>query len=172
MLLTVVLSLSARNRFSLRGQQTPSTEKAETVAADDKDNAIETTASSTTARPRLRPTFNIRSRGRLTPSTTAAPAEEDQNEEETKETEKVTSAAPAAKSRLSLARPANRLLPRPRPNILSRGSTTTAAPEQSSPDAAPEEDLEETDVPSEVNERLEEPEKIVSNFLLMVLLMV
>lgn len=94
---------------------------------------------------------------------------EEKAEEEVKESTPVA-AAPLVKSnpalggrpRINASRPNPLLNLRSRSNILGRGAstTTTSAPEPA-PEAAGEEDLQETDVPSENNEKVEEPERQV-----------
>lgn len=106
-------------------------------------------------------------------STTAAPvaaegaeSAEDKVEEEVKE---APAAVPAPKAnpalsgraRLNGARPSPLLNLRGRSSILGRAPTTTTSAPEPAPEAAAEEDLQETDVPSE-NEKVEEAEKQVS----------
>lgn len=137
-------------------------------------NAIDTVSSTTVRAARPRPTFSIRPRGRNAVQTTAAPVSSDEPTEEKAEEEvkESTPVAPSVKSnavlggrpRLNAARPNPLLNLRSRSNILGRGAstTTTSAPEPA-PEAAGEEDLQETDVPSENNEKAEEPEKQVGS---------
>lgn len=105
-------------------------------------------------------------------STTAAPAtdEAEHTEDKVEEEVKEASAAPAptpkanpalsGRARLNGARPSPLLNIRGRSNILGRGQTTTTLAPEPAPEAVAEEDLQETDVPSE-NEKVEEAEKQV-----------
>lgn len=103
------------------------------------------------------------------PSTDGAEQVEDNAEEEVKESP--VAAAPAAaartnpalagRARLNGARPNPLLKLRGRSNLLGRGTTTTTAAPEAAPENAGEEDLQETDVPSEHSEKVEEAEKQV-----------
>lgn len=158
----------ARNRFNLRGQS-PATEK--TVEAVE-GNAIDSVPSTTVRAARPRPTFAIRPRGRNVVSTTSAPVADDAEHTDDKVEDEVkeASAAPAptpkanpalsGRARLNGARPSPLLNIRGRSNILGRGQTTTTLAPEPAPEAVAEEDLQETDVPSE-NEKVEEAEKQV-----------
>lgn len=135
-------------------------------------NAIDAVPSTTVRAARPRPTFNIRPRGRNVVSTTAPPASdapaqaEDKVDEEVKEVKEApaapvkTNPALAGRSRLN-ARPNPLLNLRGRSNLLGRGQTTTTAAPEAAAEAVPEEDLQETDVPSETAEKEEEAEKQV-----------
>lgn len=131
-------------------------------------------SSTARAAARPRPTFNIRPRGRnFASSTTPAPAADaaesadgEKADEEVKETPVVapvaakTNPALAGRGRLNGARPNPLLNLRGRSNLLGRGSTTTTSAPEPAPEAAGEEDLQETDVPSENVEKVEEEEKV------------
>lgn len=153
----------AHNRFNLRGQTT--TKKAIEAV---ESNAIDSVPSTTARSLRTRPSFSVRPRGRQ-PATTAAPAEvvedvEDKVEENAKVIAPVSVPKPAlgGRTRVNAGRPNPLLAPRGRSNVLGRGTTTTTTAPEPAAEVAGDEDLQETDVPLENNEKTEEAEKQVS----------
>lgn len=118
---TSKLATKPRNRFNLRTQGIPTTEK----PADSDSTTV-----SRLLKPR--PTFNLRNRSRNGPATASTTESSDvtesTEEKEEKSEEKTSSVAPKPTSRLGASRPASRLLPgqkaRTSPLNPRRGSST------------------------------------------------